>query len=135
MDFIFKNSKKIFSLFDLCLCADQETKHFLEVLGAKNIRYFGNIKLIKENDEKIFQVKNDQILSASRLWIAASIHKEEDYFCLNTHIVLKKYNDLITIIAPRHINRVNEINSLSKKLKLKTQVLIITTRLKKMQKL
>ena len=127
-----KTAKKIFSLFDLCLCADQETKHFLEVLGAKNIRYFGNIKLIKENDEKIFQVKNDQILSASRLWIAASIHKEEDYFCLNTHIVLKKkYNDLITIIAPRHINRVNEINSLSKKLKLKTQILNHNDEIKK----
>ena len=119
-----KTAKNIFSLFDLCLCANQETKSFLEVLGAKNIKYFGNIKLIKEIDEKVFDRKNDQILSTSRIWVAASTHKEEDYFCLNTHIVLKKkYNDLITIIAPRHINRVNEINSLSKKFKLKTQIL------------
>ena len=119
-----KTAKNIFGLFDLCLCANQETKQFLEVLGAKNIKYFGNIKLIKENDEKIFSGKNDQILSTSRLWVAASTHKEEDYFCLNTHADLKKkYNDLITIIAPRHILRVNEINSLSKKFKLKTQIL------------
>ena len=119
-----KTAKNVFSLFDLCLCANQETKHFLEVLGAKNIKYYGNIKLIKENDEKLFYGKNDQILSTSKFWVAASTHEEEDYFCLNTHIVLKKkYNDLITIIAPRHINRVNEISSLSKRFKLNTQIL------------
>ena len=119
-----KTAKKVFGLFDLCLCANQETKDFLEFLEAKNIKYFGNIKLIKENDNKIFYEKNDQILSTSRFWVAASTHKEEDNFCLNTHIVLKKkYTDLITIIAPRHINRVNEISSLSKKFKLNTQIL------------
>tara|TARA_A100001015_G_scaffold265997_1_gene314854 strand:- start:1219 stop:2502 length:1284 start_codon:yes stop_codon:yes gene_type:complete len=121
---ISKTAKNVFSLFDLCLCANQETKNFLEVLGANNIKYYGNIKLIKENDEKIFNSKNERILSTSKLWVAASTHKEEDYFCLNTHVVLKKkYNDLITIIAPRHINRVHEINFLSRKFKLKTQIL------------
>lgn len=35
----------------------------------------------------------------------------------------KKYNDLLTIIAPRHIERVNEIKYLSKKFNLNLQVL------------
>ena len=44
--------------------------------------------------------------------------------CLNTHLELKKkFEEVITIIAPRHINRVNEIKSLSEKLKLSTQIL------------
>tara|TARA_B100001094_G_C17805698_1_gene611303 strand:- start:162 stop:686 length:525 start_codon:yes stop_codon:yes gene_type:complete len=35
----------------------------------------------------------------------------------------KKYSDIITIIAPRHIERVNEIQSLCKRFNLKTQIL------------
>jgi 3-deoxy-D-manno-octulosonic-acid transferase len=35
----------------------------------------------------------------------------------------KHYNNIITIIAPRHIDRVSKINSLSKKFNFKTQIL------------
>ena len=41
----------------------------------------------------------------------------------NTYRAKKKFSDIITFIAPRHINRVNEIQSLSKDLNLKTQIL------------
>ena len=41
-------AKKIFNKFDLFLCANQETKNYLEKLSAKNIRYFGNIKFFNE---------------------------------------------------------------------------------------
>ena len=45
-------------------------------------------------------------------------------FCLQTHINLKeKFNDIITIIFPRHINRVFKIKKLSESLNLKTQLL------------
>ena len=61
-----------------------------------------------------------------RFWVAASIHKEEDIFCLRTHQeIKKKFNDIITFIAPRHIDRVNQIKSLSENLNLKTQILNI----------
>ena len=33
------------------------------------------------------------------------------------------YNDIITVLAPRHIDRVNKIKSLSEKLGFKTQIL------------
>ena len=122
---LFPNTaKKIFSTFDLCLCSNNETKNFLKELDVKNIKYDGNIKLINKNLNRKFDNKNSGILAKSRFWIAASTHEEEDIFCLKTHINLKKvYKDIITIIAPRHINRVKKIESLCKKLNLKTQIL------------
>ena len=56
------------------------------------------------------------ISSQKKVLVAASTHKEENIFCLNTHIKIKEiYKDTITIIAPRHIDRVNEIDNLCKK--------------------
>ena len=117
-------AKKIFNKFDLFLCANQETKNYLEKLSAKNIRYFGNIKFFNEIKKKEFSQNNIQVIKKSRFWVAASIHKEEDIICLKTHLKLKKkFDDIITIIAPRHINRVDQIYNLSKKLNLNTQIL------------
>ena len=36
---ILKSAKKIFGIFDLCLCSNMETKNFLEKLNAKNIKF------------------------------------------------------------------------------------------------
>ena len=117
-------AKKIFNKFDLFLCANQETKNYLEKLSAKNIRYFGNIKFFNEIKKKEFSQNNIQLIKKPRFWVAASIHKEEDIICLKTHLKLKKkFDDIITIIAPRHINRVGQIYNLSKKLNLNTQIL------------
>ena len=90
----------IFEIFDLCICSNNETKNFLEKLNARNIKYEGNIKFLSTLDVKKLNNKNDQILSNSRFWIAASIHKEEDLFCIKTHLQLKKnYKDVKTILA------------------------------------
>ena len=122
--FFSKTAEKIFKLFDLCLCSNKETKNYLEMFNAKNIKYEGNIKLINEINEKDFESKNNEKLSKYRLWVAASIHKDEGIFCLKTHIELKKsYNDVITIIAPRHLTEVSRIKVLADKFKLKTQIL------------
>ena len=119
-----KTARKIFKVFDLCLCSNKETKNFLQELNAKNIKYEGNIKFVNDENKKIFENQNIRTLSNSRFWVAASIHKEEDIFCLKTHIeIKKKYNDVITVIAPRHIDRVEKIKKLSESFNLKTQIL------------
>ena len=88
------------------------------------LNFEGNIKLINEIDFNELKSENNAILSKSRFWVAASIFKEEDILCLKTHIEVKKnYKDLITIIAPRHLDRVSKIQKLSNKLNLKTQIL------------
>ena len=122
---LFPNTaKKIFELFDLCICSNIETKTFLEKLEVKNVYFFGNLKLINQvNEKKIFNV-NEKLLSNKRFWFAASTHKGEDLFCIKTHLELKrKFNDVITIIAPRHIERSFKIKLLSEKYKLNSQIL------------
>ena len=47
-----KMAQSIFSLFDLCIVSNQETKKFLQSFNAKNIFYFGNLKFC-ENLEKL----------------------------------------------------------------------------------
>ena len=51
-------------------------------------------------------------------------HHGEEEFCLKTHILLnKKFEKIITLIAPRHINRVDKIKRLCKNFKLNPQIL------------
>jgi 3-deoxy-D-manno-octulosonic-acid transferase len=117
-------SKKIFNLFNLCLTSNEETKNYLKKLNAKNIYFNGNIKLINKIDKIDIINLNEKILSNNRFWFAASTHKEEDLFCLKTHLKLKeKFKNLITIIAPRHIERVSDIKYLGEKLNIKMQIL------------
>ena len=119
-----KTAEKIFSVFDLCLCSNKETQNYLGKLRARNVRYEGNLKLIKKININKINEKNSDILSKIRFWFAASIHEEEDIFCLKIHNELKKnYKDIITIIAPRHLNTVKKIKILSERKNFKVQVL------------
>jgi 3-deoxy-D-manno-octulosonic-acid transferase len=48
-----------------------------------------------------------------------STHDTEEEFCIKAHISLKlKYPNLLTLIIPRHINRIVKIEEIVKKLKL-----------------
>ena len=117
-------AKKIFNIFDLCLASNNETKDYLKKLDTKNVYFNGNIKLISKIDEKKIKNLNADFLSSRRFWLAASTHKGEELFSLKVHKKIKeKYADILTIIAPRHINRSKEIYDLSNNLNLKTQLL------------
>ena len=119
-----KITKKIFGIFNLFLCSNLETKTFLENLNLKNVYFKGNIKLYDPINEKRIKNFNQDFLVKKRFWFAASTHKDEDLFCLKTHMKLKEsFSDIITIIAPRHVERSNEIKSLSEKLGLGAQIL------------
>ena len=121
---IHRTAKKIFSLFDLCLVSNLETSNYLKKLNAKNIYFNGNIKLINQIDVNSIKPVNEKILMKNRFWIAASTHKGEEKFCLKIHLNLKKkYKDIITIIAPRHIDRVQKIKSLCETFSLNAQIL------------
>ena len=122
--FFSRYAKKIFGIFDLCICSNIETKNYLEKLCVKNIHFKGNIKLIDEINEKEIININENFLMKKKIWFAASTHKDEDVFCMKTHLKLKeKFKDIVTIIAPRHIERSKGIKSLAEKLKLTSQIL------------
>ena len=117
-------AKNIFKSINLYICSNSETKKFLEKLNVKNVYFKGNIKLIGQIDEREIKDINEDYLLKKRLWFAASTHKDEDIFCINTHLKLKaKFPDIITIIAPRHIERAGRIKSLSEKFNLNVQIL------------
>ena len=117
-------AKKIFNIFDLCLASNNETKDYLKKLDTKNVYFNGNIKLISKIDEKKIKNLNANFLSSRRFWLAASTHKGEELFSLKVHKKIKeKYANILTIIAPRHIDRSKEIYDLSNNLNLKTQLL------------
>jgi len=117
-------AKKIFGMFDLYICSSNETKKLLETLELKNIYFKGNIKFINQTDKREIRNINENILPKKRFWFAASTHKEEEIFCLKTHLKIKEiYKDIVTIIAPRHVNRAKKIVSLSQKYNLNVQLL------------
>ena len=105
-------SKKIFEKFDLCLVANTESENFFKILGAQNIKNYGNLKFTntKINSKKSLDSILINKIEGRKIWCAASTHPTEEIFCAETHLKLKKtYNNILTIIIPRHINRVRKI--------------------------
>ena len=107
-----KFSYSIFGLIDKVYSQNSETNNYLKKLNIKNIKSTGNIKFIE--DDSIESDKSDQKLFSQfkkyKIFIAASTHETEELFAAKTHIILKKKNkNIITIIIPRHINRVKKI--------------------------
>jgi len=114
-------SKSIFNLIDVAYPQNNETKKFLQELNVKNIKTIGNLKYIDSGDTKTNKIDKKLFLQFKKYktFIAASTHDTEEIFAAKTHILLKKKNkNIITIIIPRHINRVYEIIEQLKKLKL-----------------
>ena len=122
---IFPNfAKTLFNKFNLCLSSSLESKRYLKKLGAKNIKFFGNIKFSQsENASPILDKDFRNFAKSKNLWCASSTHFNEERFCGQTHLYLnKKYKNLLTIIIPRHINRVDSIKKELKSLKLKVHL-------------
>ena len=121
---ISKTANKIFQSFDLCIPSSIESKKYLKKLKVKHIKYFGNLKLASKNKSNSLNTENKKILKINKFWCAASIHKEENIFCLKVHLkIKKKYKNIITIIIPRHLNNIQDIKFQCKELNLKHQVL------------
>ena len=118
-------SNNIFSSFDLVLASSKESLKNLINLNCNNAKHIGNIKFvsnIKKNNT--LDTATTQQLDKRKVWCAASTHKNEEVFCLNAHLKIKKiYSDILTIIIPRHIHRINYIFSDCQKLNLKTQII------------
>ena len=117
-------SKSLFGRFDICLSSSIETKKYLHLLGAKKIKYIGNLKFSQtEKDEHFLNNNLKKFLLSRRVWCAASTHPTEETLCALAHKKLKKeYKNLLTIIIPRHINRTDQIINEMEKLNLKFHV-------------
>ena len=116
-------AKKIFGKFDLCIASNKESENFLKILGAKNIKNYGNLKF--SNIKNYLNKKLDSTflnkINNRKIWCAASTHPTEEILCAMSHLKIKEnYNNVLTIIIPRHIDRVKKINEELTNLNLKT---------------
>ena len=109
---------QILGCFKLILCQSNESKNYFTYFSNNNVEMFGNLKFIIEESSNI---KNEEDINVQNriIFIALSTHNTEEELCIKTHISLKvKYPNLLTLIIPRHINRINEIEKIIEKSKL-----------------
>ena len=116
-----KFSKKIFECIDIALAQNNETKKYLKLLGVKKIKLLGNLKFTETKIKNKKKINNNlkKIFNSKRLWCASSTHNEEELIVAQAHKSLKKnYKNLLTVIIPRHIDRVKKISKEIKSLNL-----------------
>ena len=102
-------SKNVFSKISLALPQNKETIKYLKTLGVKKIKIAGNLKYVGQSKKKI-DVNTRTLFKNRLIFCAASTHYNEELFIGKIHKELKlKYNNLLTILIPRHINRSNSI--------------------------
>ncbi len=106
-----KSMNKILNCFDLILCQSNESADYFNYFGNNNIKILGNLKFVVSED---FENKEENLNLKKRLvFIALSTHPTEEEVCIKIHSSLKsQYPNLLTIIIPRHINRIAEIQKI-----------------------
>ena len=119
-----KSAKKIFQSFDICLSSSIRSSRYLRLLGANKIKFIGNLKFTEsENSKNDLSKSLKKFLLSKKIWCASSTHNEEELICANTHKKLKnKHKNLLTVLIPRHIDRVTKIINQIKKLNLKIHI-------------
>jgi 3-deoxy-D-manno-octulosonic-acid transferase len=102
---------KILNCFDLILCQSNESANYFNYFGNNNIKMLGNLKFVVSGD---FENKEENLNLQKRLvFIALSTHPTEEEVCIKIHSSLKsQHPNLLTIIIPRHINRIPEIQKI-----------------------
>ena len=72
--------------FNLCLSSNLETKKYLDILGAENIKFIGNLKYSQsENNIKKINKKLRKFISRKKVWCASSTHPGEERICAIAH--------------------------------------------------
>ena len=108
--------KYVLSQFDLLVAQDRKNAERLETLSARDVSSFGNLKNAADalpSDERLLSTLKDQI-GARPVWLAASTHPGEEDAVFEAHLTLKsKYPNLLTLLAPRHPERGEDVKNLA----------------------
>ena len=105
--------------FKLILCNDSQSSDYFQYFKTSNIETIGNLKFIISQNLHLKSEENTS-LDKRIAFIALSTHNTEEELCIKSHISLKlKYPKLLTLIIPRHINRISKIEAITKKFNLK----------------
>ncbi|WP_226574371.1 3-deoxy-D-manno-octulosonic acid transferase [Acuticoccus sediminis] len=109
-------AKSLFGAIDLALAQSEEQAFRFAALGTREVRATGNIKfdaVPPEADPAAVAALRGAI-GARPVWLAASTHPGEEEVILAAHRVLAaRWPDLLTVIAPRHVERGEAVAALA----------------------
>ena len=111
-NYIKKFSNSVFQNISAAYPQNNETFNYLKKLNVPKIKKIGNLKLVNNDKDKLIKLDKTLLknLKNKKIWCASSTHPGEEIICSRVHLGLKrKYKNLLTIIIPRHIHRVNKI--------------------------
>ncbi len=107
--------RRVLSNFTLCLAQTEGDAQHLRRLGARDVRCLGNLKLSVPPlpcDEVEF-ARLAGLLHGRPVWLAASTHPGEEAIAADVHQRLAATHPrLLTVIAPRHPTRGDEVSAL-----------------------
>lgn len=105
----------LLSAFDVIIAQDTQNAERLAHLSSVTVETFGNLKAAA-SDLPAFEDELGSLRSAigaRPVWLAASTHPGEEEIILGAHKSLKQdYPALLTVVAPRHPKRGDEISDL-----------------------
>ncbi len=111
--------KNILEKFDYIFPQNKETFLYFKKLSIKKIKFLGNLKFISSHNDKLKEINKKFFKNKIVLCSASTHHNEEEIFA-DLHIKYKKkFQNLITIIIPRHVERTDEITQMLDKKRLK----------------
>lgn len=118
-------SAKLLQSFSFILAQSKIDQERFIKLGHDDVRYIGNLKFdtpaLPADSQKMGELVNQ--IGERKVWLAASTHSNEEEMIGIIHKEIKEeHSDLLTIIVPRHINRMGEIAGEMKKLELNCSV-------------
>ncbi len=107
-----KLAKTLMGFFSLVLPQSEADAKRLKELGANDVQFIGNLKYdspsLPSDSKKMGELIS--MLGDRHVWVCASTHSGEELMMAEVHSKLKeRYNDLLTIIVPRHPSRAADI--------------------------
>ncbi|MEO1136372.1 MAG: 3-deoxy-D-manno-octulosonic acid transferase [Pseudomonadota bacterium] len=107
--------KFLLSAFDLIIAQDPQNAARLSTLSDRKIETYGNLKYaappLPGNESDLASLRNQ--IGERRIWLAASTHPGEEETVFASHKLLQaEFPDILTVLAPRHPTRGEEIAAL-----------------------
>ena len=124
----------IFESIKIAFPSNSDTNKHLKKLNVKKIKNIGNLKFSEISNKKNIKLPSPFLKSIKKRLIlcASSTHPSEEKIIANIHSQLKKnINNLLTVIIPRHVQRIRKINKEIKSLGLRTIIRSTNEKIKK----
>jgi len=107
-----KAIRYLLSAFDVLIAQDSDNAERLRDLSSRDVMMFGNLKNAADPLPTDHDVERDLLsqINDRPVWLAASTHPNEEEMIFDAHRLLRgEFPSLLTIVAPRHPERGEEV--------------------------